>query len=85
MLIFLYGQNTYSAYQKLKEITDHYKKIHKTGLNFKIFDLEEKKILYQDFQNEWKQVSMFRSEEHTSELQSHSFISYAVFCLKKKN
>src|ERR1051326_6087251 len=24
-----------------------------------------------------------RSEEHTSELQSHSFISYAVFCLKK--
>ena len=28
---------------------------------------------------------MARSEEHTSELQSHSFISYAVFCLKKKN
>src|SRR5213080_3815717 len=26
----------------------------------------------------------FRSEEHTSELQSHSGISYAVFCLKKK-
>src|ERR1051326_9584419 len=24
-----------------------------------------------------------RSEEHMSELQSHSFISYAVFCLKK--
>ena len=34
-------------------------------------------------------ASMFskeeRSEEHTSELQSHSFTSYAVFCLKKKN
>src|ERR1051326_9239497 len=28
--------------------------------------------------------SATRSEEHTSELQSHSFISYAVFCLKKK-
>src|ERR1051326_9229597 len=26
-----------------------------------------------------------RSEEHTPELQSHSFISYAVFCLKKKH
>src|SRR5881409_2025344 len=26
-----------------------------------------------------------RSEEHTSELQSQSHISYAVFCLKKKN
>src|ERR1051326_8826935 len=25
---------------------------------------------------------LMRSEEHTSELQSHSFISYAVFCLK---
>src|ERR1051326_9393702 len=29
-------------------------------------------------------AQMVRSEEHTSELQSHSFISYAVFCLKKK-
>src|ERR1043166_5500241 len=27
---------------------------------------------------------MFRSEEHTSELQSRFGISYAVFCLKKK-
>src|SRR6056300_841989 len=26
----------------------------------------------------------YRSEEHTSELQSHSEISYAVFCWKKK-
>src|ERR1051326_5777336 len=26
-------------------------------------------------------VGGLRSEEHTSELQSHSFISYAVFCL----
>src|SRR5213080_5312261 len=32
-------------------------------------------------------LSLFsrRSEEHTSELQSHSGISSAVFCLKKKN
>src|SRR3546814_2642421 len=28
---------------------------------------------------------VFRSEEHTSELQSLMRISYAVFCLKKKN
>src|ERR1043165_10317451 len=26
----------------------------------------------------------YRSEEHTSELQSRGLISYAVFCLKKK-
>src|SRR3546814_7158757 len=30
-------------------------------------------------------VALIRSEEHTSELQSLMRISYAVFCLKKKN
>src|SRR3546814_2175241 len=30
-------------------------------------------------------VAQARSEEHTSELQSLMRISYAVFCLKKKN
>ena len=32
-----------------------------------------------------RKIFLFRSEEHTSELQSHSFIPYAGFCLKKKN
>src|SRR3546814_2589355 len=32
----------------------------------------------------WR-LSLQRSEEHTSELQSLMRISYAVFCLKKKN
>src|SRR3546814_8062974 len=32
-----------------------------------------------------KAVEVIRSEEHTSELQSLMRISYAVFCLKKKN
>ena len=39
------------------------------------------------FEAEYRQLQKElskRSEEHTSELQSHSFISYAVFCLKKK-
>src|SRR3546814_3078714 len=31
------------------------------------------------------QSNLLRSEEHTSELQSLMRISYAVFCLKKKN
>src|SRR5881628_3593393 len=30
-------------------------------------------------------IRSLRSEEHTSELQSLTDISYAVFCLKKKN
>src|SRR3546814_4775964 len=38
--------------------------------------------------NEWRAsggcLADFRSEEHTSELQSLMRISYAVFCLKKK-
>src|SRR5213596_3564737 len=29
-------------------------------------------------------ATLQRSEEHTSELQSHGLISYAAFCLKKK-
>ncbi len=33
---------------------------------------------------EMQEISNFRSEEHTSELQSRRYISYAVFCLKKK-
>src|SRR3546814_9530023 len=33
----------------------------------------------------WLAASSIRSEEHTSELQSLMRISYAVFCLKKKN
>src|SRR3546814_2085287 len=33
----------------------------------------------------WQQGMERRSEEHTSELQSLMRISYAVFCLKKKN
>src|SRR3546814_3892983 len=33
----------------------------------------------------WRQEIIERSEEHTSELQSLMRISYAVFCLKKKN
>src|SRR3546814_10210129 len=31
-----------------------------------------------------QRITCFRSEEHTSELQSLMRISYAVFCLKKK-
>src|SRR3546814_6349670 len=33
----------------------------------------------------WHSKALTRSEEHTSELQSLMRISYAVFCLKKKN
>ena len=51
---------------------DVFNNIEQTGESFK-----------QQFK-ELMDVAQKRSEEHTSELQSHSFISYAVFCLKKK-
>src|SRR3546814_7777743 len=41
--------------------------------------------LARDLEGEERAGRIFRSEEHTSELQSLMRISYAVFCLKKKN
>ena len=40
---------------------------------------------YEEFYEKLDAAVNYRSEEHTSELQSHSDHSYAVFCLKKKN
>src|SRR3546814_6801272 len=37
------------------------------------------------FEDRSRLLRVFRSEEHTSELQSLMRISYAVFCLKKQN
>src|SRR3546814_1416143 len=42
-------------------------------------------ILFQSSDQYVKVLKALRSEEHTSELQSLMRISYAVFCLKKKN
>src|SRR3546814_1841088 len=42
-------------------------------------------VLTADTGSERPETYDYRSEEHTSELQSLMRISYAVFCLKKKN
>ncbi len=57
MIIFLYGQDTYRSHQKLNEIIEHYKKIHKSGINLKYFDGAN--LNSQDFQDEIRQTSMF--------------------------
>ena len=57
MIILLHGQDTYRSGQKLKEIIDQYKKIHKSGLNLRSFDGENLK--YQNFIDETNLVSMF--------------------------
>src|SRR3546814_7138023 len=49
------------------------------------WDLVLANLFIHHFEGEALQQLLGRSEEHTSELQSLMRISYAVFCLKKKN
>ncbi|MDO8559263.1 MAG: DNA polymerase III subunit delta [bacterium] len=61
MIIFLYGEDTYRSRQKLREIIEHYKKIHESGLNLRFFAGEN--LNYQEFENEFKQFSMFQEKK----------------------
>src|SRR3546814_3132179 len=54
-------------------------------LGYRFRSLEWRCPLARDGQGGWRCDGELRSEEHTSELQSLMRISYAVFCLKKKN
>jgi DNA polymerase-3 subunit delta len=56
MIIFLYGQDTYRLKQKFKEIIEHYRKTHKSGLNLRYFD--GAKLDFQDFRDEFRSISM---------------------------
>jgi len=61
MIIFLYGQDTYRSRKKLKELIEHYKKIHKTGLSLKYIDV--KKLSFKDLEDELKQTSIFKEKK----------------------
>ena len=61
MIIFLYGPDTYRSRQKLNEIIEHYKKIHRSGLNLRYF--EAGNLNFQDFKNEVETISMFREKK----------------------
>jgi len=61
MILFLYGPDTYRSRQKLNEIIEHYKKIHKSGLNLKFFEGEE--LNFEDFKDEFQQTSMFKEKK----------------------
>ena len=61
MIIFLYGPDTYRSRQKLNEIIEHYKKIHKSGLNLRYFDGGS--LNFQDFKSEVETISMFREKK----------------------
>ena len=51
---------------------------------FNFNNMEQMQAIVQACVETSSPVIMQRSEEHTSELQSRTTISYAVFCLKKK-
>lgn len=57
MIIFLYGKDTYRMREKLKEIIERYKKIHKSGLNLKYFDD------FTNFEEGIRQTSMFKEKK----------------------
>jgi len=61
MTIFLYGEDSYRSRQKLNEIIERYKKIHKSGLSLKFF--EEKELSFEDFRDEFQQTSMFAEKK----------------------
>src|SRR3546814_10649924 len=42
-------------------------------------------MMYEVIKKQPTKLTLYRSEEHTSEIQSLMRISYDVFCLKKKN
>ena len=84
---FYIGDNNFEIFRNYYRINaDFSKKFaedgHKLDISlYQSFDDGENNELLEEAitTSDWN-----RSEEHTSELQSHSFISYAVFCLKKK-
>ncbi len=61
MIIFLYGPDTYRSRQKLGEIVNSYKEIHKSGLNL-IF-LQGGSLKFQNFKDNTRQSSMFKEKK----------------------
>ena len=60
MIYFLYGLDSYRSQKKLNEVIDSYKKIHKSGLDLKIF--EGNNFSFNDFKTDTEQISMFKEK-----------------------
>jgi len=61
MIYFIYGEDSYRAKEKLGEIIDGYKKVHKSGLNLIYVDAKEKS--FDDFYSNFKVSSMFAEKK----------------------
>lgn len=61
MIIFLYGKDTYRMKEKLKEIVEKYKKVHKSGLSLKYFDAGKDNI--KSLEDDLNQISIFKEKK----------------------
>ena len=61
MIYLIFGEDTFTANRKLKEIIERYKKIHKSGLNLKVLDLKEKS--FEDLKRELEFSPMFSEKK----------------------
>jgi DNA polymerase-3 subunit delta len=61
MIIFLYGEDSYRSGQKLTDIIEGYKKVHKSGLNLIYINAKEKD--FDDFYANFKINSMFAEKK----------------------
>src|SRR3546814_10670939 len=78
------GARYYASLRLLEEVKRHNPLIFtKSGI---MLGLGEQRLEVHQVMDDMRSADVdFRSEEHTSELQSLMRISYAVFCLTKKN
>jgi len=84
MIIFLYGEDTYRAREKLKEIVEGYKKIHKSGLNLKYLDFSDEELRdLSDFKKGIYQTSMFKEKKLTVIFNPFSSIDFKEMFLKE--
>ena len=65
MIIFLYGDDDFRSKRKLEQIISRYKSVHKTGLNLKFFDFEEKakEDTFENIRNQFRMRSMFKEKK----------------------
>lgn len=61
MLIFLYGQDSYSSQKKLEELILKYKEANKNGLSLIIFDGDN--LDFSDLKREFETTSMFKENK----------------------
>ena len=61
MIYFIYGEDSYRSKQKLKEVIEGYKKVHKSGLNLICFDATEKE--FDDFTENLRSNSIFNEKK----------------------